>query len=274
MKAILCFAWLAEAKPFLDLDKTKNVFSKKNIQYFTGNNADYLIMGLGQTNAATAIGWLNGFNNQPKLLCNIGLAGSANNNLLAWHLIAKVNKENSTKSYFPEVLAKTDLTLAELLTVYKPANKEFLMQHKSLLVDMEGYAFCKAAKTFVSNSNIMLLKFVSDAGSEEFFTQNWQKPYKNSVEVILNCINNHLTTLEKTNQIHQISVTEFLHRICIKLNPTVAQQLQIKNALKFAIGYQKTNLIEELITNLSEPNKTKEENTTAINQLLNKLQHV
>lgn len=275
MKPVLCFALLIEAKPYIELGKCKQVKQFKDIKLYQGNDFDCLVMGLGAIKAATAIGWVNAQLNAKTLFANIGLCGSAHKPLFSSYSIAKVTDAVLQKTFYPELLPNAlNLPLANLLTVPKPANSIALNEANDLLVDMEGYAFCKAAAMFVSTSEIMLLKFVSDNGNEHFFNTTWQQPYTNAAEYLLTNVLNHANNLQELKSKYDFSVNHWLELVQQKLSLTFTQQAMLTDALKFALNLKGAESIAQVIEQIPEGIKQKELKNKWVQNILSQLQHV
>ena len=62
VEIILCFAWQAEAKPFIELLCAKRKHQIKNFIYYSAQNTYVCIAGLGQLKMAAATSWQQQYN--------------------------------------------------------------------------------------------------------------------------------------------------------------------------------------------------------------------
>lgn len=101
------------------------------------------------------------------VLANFGIAGAEPE---SWEmgqglLINRVQDESSGRRYYPERSIRSSWKEAPLVTVGQPASGRKDRTPPPLsppLYDMEGYGVCAAAESFVSNSQVILGKVVSD----------------------------------------------------------------------------------------------------------------
>lgn len=237
MKTVLCFAWQMEAAPWLRLYKALHKATLKQIHYYESDKTGFLISGVGAIRMALAIAWLCGKDNEEKHFVNIGFAASASQPLYSWHEIVKVTDATERNSLYPELLIDSKMTKSDLYSVAKPALSAEVNQYPASLIDMEGYAFITAAKHFVPVTHIHLLKFVSDAGADQFLDiPALQQSYVNTLGKAHNYIQHIRQFLEKysdTNSKPDPTVLE----ISEKLHLTFTQQVMLKQAMQFARYY-------------------------------------
>jgi len=274
MKLILCFALQKEALPFIALGNCKLKFQQKDIRLYTGKTFSCLVTGIGRIRCATSIGWLNGLITEPKVLVNIGLCGSVKHELFTWYDIAKVTDELTGKSFFPEITAINNNGISTLISVNNPASSKALELLDYPLADMEGFAFCKSAKMFVPASNIKLIKFVSDNGSEKFYDTNWQKPYENCAPDILETVKQKFEFILNVNNIININTNDMLAFITNKINPTFTQKEKLKDALKFAINHYGNASVTQKISKIADIPQTKEQRNNLVQVLIKQLYDV
>lgn len=275
MKAVICFALLQEARPFIERADCKLVVQKKQLHYFSGNATDILVSGVGDLNMASAMGWLFGQNPEEKVVWNVGTCGGSQSAQHQWYRIIKVNGEADGRAFFPEVIRKSIFPFRELITLHAPADKMKLEQVAPALCDMEGYAFCRAAQSFVVSSRIHLLKWVSDDDGGMFYKSGeWKTRYAEQVDAVLNEILSETAYLhEKEHQVNP-DISIYLESINRKVALTFTQREQLKNALFYARYYKQHADLLEVIEQLPATLANRHQQKIAVTQLLKSLRDV
>lgn len=273
MRTILCFAWPAEAKPWIEKATCTLRYQVKHVRYYEGSDYDVLIAGMGKYQLPAAIGWIQGLLPHDKIWWNIGIAGGPHKALHQWFQITAVRSEWSGDTFYPDMASTPVLPIATLKTFEKPASAEMITAEGGL-VDMEGFTFCKAAHLFASTSQIQLLKWVSDTGVENFDKNNWQKTYSTSIDAPLQIVLDYQDKIKSIQAAFKPDIGKYLQPIREKLNPTFSQQVMIKDSLYFARQYHTEAYIEKLIAAIPRHLKQKKDKSNVLLQLLNELKDV
>lgn len=274
VEIILCFAWQAEAKPFIELLGAKRKHQIKNFTYYSAQNTHVCIAGLGQLNMAAAMGWIQQFTNNYPVFWNVGFCGAKQKELYSWHHINKVSDANGGRDFYPEIQIEGPLPFADIITVNQPQTTSQLLQQNTALVDMEAYGFCKALQQFVSTSQIQLLKWVSDSGSDTFNRNTALENYNHSAPKALHFIQDYSRLIASTKEKNEMDLSGLKKQVEQYLQLTFTQEQQLNDALKFALFYRNQhNIITEINNTLVEVNN-KEEKNKLFNNLLQKLTHV
>lgn len=275
MKAVICFALLQEARPFIERTNCKLVAQKKHLHYFSGNAADILVSGVGDLYMASAMGWLFGQNTEEKVVWNVGTCGGSQSVQHQWCRIIKVNRETGDRAFFPEVIRKSIFPFRELITLHAPADKLKLEQVTPALCDMEGYAFCRAAQSFVVSSRIHLLKWVSDDDGGAFYkSDEWKARYAAQADAVLNEILSETACLNEKERLIHPDISVYLECINGKVALTFTQREQLKNALLYARHYKQHTDLLEVIEQLPATLAHRHQQKDAFTQLLKSLRDV
>lgn len=273
MRIVLCFAWPAEAKPWLKRVNCKLRFQVKHMRYYQGADYDILIAGMGPYHLPAAIGWIQGLIPEDKIWWNIGIAGGKENQLHQWFYISSVTNERGADFFYPEISILPNMPLGMLQTSAQPVSKTVLAAADTL-ADMEGFAFCMAAQLFASTSRIQLLKWVSDNGVENFDKHSWQKKYADSMDEPLQLIQAHHKKIASMVVTTKPDIDVYLQPLLDALRPTFSQQVMIKDALYFARQYHGNDYIQKRISAIPQDLKQKKEKNVWLLQLLNELRNV
>lgn len=160
MKPLLVFAHRKEAEILLQYYGAKSTHAPHFYRYYSSEEADLLITGIGVFNMMASILYHLSTHPLNYIVINIGLAGSHGRPMYSWYAISSVHYPPFKTQYTDAILSS--LEYAPLRTVDKPASFQDMKAKPDFLFDMEGYAFVQSAKRFFENHRIHLLKFVSD----------------------------------------------------------------------------------------------------------------
>lgn len=275
MKAVICFALLQEARPFLDQTDCRQVVQKKYLHYFSGDSVDILVSGMGATQMAAAMGWLFGHYPEEKTVWNVGTCGGSESVQGQWYRVVKVRNEKDERTFFPELIRKSVFPFGELLTLDARARASQIEQIAPALCDMEGYAFCRAAQLFVPSSRIQLLKWVSDSDGAAFYkSETWKKMYTEGVPSILKEIISETEQLHQAEQLVHPDISAYLEALHNKTRLTFTQNEQLKNALLYARHYKQGSEILEAIAQWPEDLNHSRQQKSAFVQLIKTLRNV
>jgi len=220
---IVC-ALMCEARPLIDFYRLKKRVDTPFVVFeLESSPVRVVICGIGMTNAATAVGWVNGLAEQTAIWLNIGTAGHAAlpiASALRVHSYATISQEPK----FVPLLAPWPGQSSALLTAQEPSSD----YPSTALVDMEGAGFFTAALHFTSAEFVQAIKIVSDNIEQGFEDLNPAK-ITTLVEQNIEKIVNHINALRGILKIH--------HAPQIELPPlpdswTFSQQKLVRDAIQ------------------------------------------
>lgn len=142
--------------------KKSNLLSKWEV--FQNLEIIHITTGIGKLSSAIATtALLSKFNLSPKdIILNIGIAGTNDTKIPinSCFLVHKILELSTKKTLYPDILFSPPILTKELITsdtlVHQSADQN------SVLYDMEGFGFFKAASKFLELHQIGLIKIVSD----------------------------------------------------------------------------------------------------------------
>lgn len=159
-------AFYAEAKNIIDHYGLKKEKSPKTVRFdvFANDSIRLVITGVGEINAAAAvsnIGGAYGIAPDDEIL-NVGCgAGFSNETCLGSIFLGnKLTEQMTGRTFYPDMLMKTNLMECEIVTVTRVLNEG----SDSVVYDMEATAVYQAAAFFVGPHRMHFIKLVSDAG--------------------------------------------------------------------------------------------------------------
>lgn len=159
-------AFYAEAKNIIDHYSLKKKKSPETVRFdvFANDSIRLVITGVGEINAAAAvsnIGGAYGISPDDEIL-NVGCgAGFSNETCLGSIFLGnKLTEQMSGRTFYPDMLMKTNLMECEIVTVTRVLNEGC----DSVVYDMEAAAVYQAAALFVGPHRMHFIKLVSDAG--------------------------------------------------------------------------------------------------------------
>ena len=159
-------AFYAEAKNIIDHYGLKKEKSPETVRFdvFANDSIRLVITGVGEINAAAAvsnIGGAYGISTDDEIL-NVGCgAGFGNETCLGSIFLGnKLTEQMTGRTFYPDMLMKTNLMECEIVTVTRVLNEG----RDSVVYDMEAAAVYQAAAFFVGPHRMHFIKLVSDAG--------------------------------------------------------------------------------------------------------------
>ena len=159
-------AFYAEAKNIIDHYGLKKEKSPETVRFdvFANDSIRLVITGVGEINAAAAvsnIGGAYGISPDNEIL-NVGCgAGFGNETCLGSIFLGnKLTEQMTGRTFYPDMLMKTNLMECEIVTVTRVLNEG----RDSVVYDMEAAAVYQAAAFFVGPHRMHFIKLVSDAG--------------------------------------------------------------------------------------------------------------
>lgn len=159
-------AFYAEAKNIIDHYGLKKEKSLETVRFdvFANDSIRLVITGVGEINAAAAvsnIGGAYGISPDDEIL-NVGCgAGFGNETCLGSIFLGnKLTEQMTGRTFYPDMLMKTNLMECEIVTVTRVLNEG----RDSVVYDMEAAAVYQAAAFFVGPHRMHFIKLVSDAG--------------------------------------------------------------------------------------------------------------
>lgn len=159
-------AFYAEAKNIIDHYGLKKEKSPETVRFdvFANDSIRLVITGVGEINAAAAvsnIGGAYGISPDDEIL-NVGCgAGFGNETCLGSIFLGnKLTEQMTGRTFYPDMLMKTNLMECEIVTVARVLNEG----RDSVVYDMEAAAVYQAAAFFVGPHRMHFIKLVSDAG--------------------------------------------------------------------------------------------------------------
>ena len=159
-------AFYAEAKNIIDHYGLKKEKSLETVRFdvFANDSIRLVITGVGEINAAAAvsnIGGAYGISPDDEIL-NVGCgAGFGNETCLGSIFLGnKLTEQMTGRTFYPDMLMKTNLMECEIVTVTRVLNEG----SDSVVYDMEAAAVYQAAAFFVGPHRMHFIKLVSDAG--------------------------------------------------------------------------------------------------------------
>lgn len=159
-------AFYAEAKNIIDHYGLKKEKSPETVRFdvFANDSIRLVITGVGEINAAAAvsnIGGAYGISPDDEIL-NVGCgAGFGNETCLGSIFLGnKLTEQMTGRTFYPDMLMKTNFMECEIVTVTRVINEGC----DSVVYDMEAAAVYQAAALFVGPHRMHFIKLVSDAG--------------------------------------------------------------------------------------------------------------
>ena len=126
-----------------------------------------VLTGVGKTGAAAAVAYccaLYGISSGD-LLINIGTCAGGSSRKGAY-LINKVTDADSGRCYYPDMIYSIPLPESAITTVSAVATSSDTAMDDNMLWDMEASGFCDAARLFMPPHRVVMIKAVSDNGSD------------------------------------------------------------------------------------------------------------
>lgn len=167
---ILC-AIYAEAEPLIGYYNLKKSFPDFKLDTFASEDGSILlfITGTGIVRAATGVGAVcTYFSVKPSThLINLGTCAGSQN-MTGIYRINKLIDVYSGRTFYPDILVKSDMAEAPITTVARPVLDA---DGGDMLYDMEAAAIYEAASAWLSPHQMTFIKMVSDRGTKEAITK-------------------------------------------------------------------------------------------------------
>lgn len=163
-------AFYAEAELLIKhykLNKITETTGKLRFDAFSNDKIMLIITGTGSINAATAVGNVAGVYGLGKndIIINVGSC-CANESVSSVFMINKIIQESTGKEFYPDMLIRTGIDEAALVTVEKPVTDIQSCNLKNAMCDMEAAAIYQAGAFFVGPHRMFFIKIVSDKGNK------------------------------------------------------------------------------------------------------------
>ena len=151
-----------EAKPWVDFYRLKKVCNQPFLLYSKeGLKIEIVITGIGALAMSTAVGWIAGrgsLGEASRIWLNLGIAGHVNRRVgEAVRAHCFIDASDLRRHYSP-LTASWSGDSDALISVNAPSDS----YPDDAMVDMEGWAFYRAASMFASSELIASIKVISD----------------------------------------------------------------------------------------------------------------
>ncbi|MFO7603618.1 MAG: hypothetical protein R6X06_07365 [Gammaproteobacteria bacterium] len=153
----IAVALACEARPLIEHFGLKRQ-TQAAYPVYQGGHIQLIVAGVGQLNAATAVGYLAGLTQHPAAWLNIGIAGHKTHAIGALYLAHKITRQQDSHSWYPAFTFKPGIATASLTSFSQPVTD----YEDDVLHDMEAAGFYPAASRFSSVEFVHCLKVVSD----------------------------------------------------------------------------------------------------------------
>lgn len=257
-----------EAKPFLP--KSSKKIASFPFELYQTEEWDVLVTGIGGMSVSSALGWLLAKDTTSRKFLNIGIAASSSLPLYSWNYVVKLKYHPPFyKDIFPIVISNKNLPYATLQTVDVPISSNQWSGITEDLVDMEGYAVGFVLKKFKKASHYQILKWVSDTGADKINFDEVKSKYHQHAEQIFPFIHYWKDMVIQPSDEQFLTLFEM---ITSKLKLTFTEKEQLEKALRFALGYEKVDALNQ-ITHLlqNEELQHKRDNQRIFKQIINAL---
>lgn len=249
-----------EAKPIIDaLRLSRNTSAALPWFYgeLAGSALHLIVTGIGQLNMATAVGWRAAqANSKNDVWLNIGSAGHAEFAVGSAVRIARCAAADSDRAHYPPLVAPWLLSdtsgvatkglVGELLTCNAVCD-EYPAQ---ALVDMEGYAFFRAATRFSAAELVQSIKVISDNKSTHVESLNAQRLSEliDGQQAAIIEFAKRLAELSSASLVLGQELRLALPKLIKHLRCTVSQQQQLMQAVQglLNLGEDRNKLMERI----------------------------
>ncbi len=277
---LLVFAYLEEARPFIEYYSSRYLYNLKTIQclFSEQHNTYILITGGGFHSTSVAItSFFERYSRVEKdIICfNIGIAGSFKLPLYEVFYASKIINYHNYKSFYPDVFIKAPY--AELMSIEFSADKKIMQQYPEAMFDMEAYSFVSACRYFVKNHHIHCIKFISDNNgiiSDMFEMLNaYKKVFPKFLEIIDSIIEkihpSHLSVDQDIANMH------ILHDFAEKHSFTYSQKRILDRAARYYVHYHSIDDLHHLLQQYANvKTKLKSERDNLFEEIINLLYYV
>lgn len=161
-----------EAKPWVDFYGLKKQCDSP-FRYYAkdGVAIEVVISGIGSIAMAAAIGWIGASAAHPRAWLNLGIAGHATKPIGSICRVHSVVNATDLAKYHPPLVAKWKGESSAIASVNAPTNS----YAEGAMIDMESYAFFKAATLFSPSELVQSIKVISDNQEQGFEELNAAK---------------------------------------------------------------------------------------------------
>jgi hypothetical protein len=151
---------MPEAEPLVERFGLERDRGHRGRRVFSGSEIRLIVSGIGSEAAATAVAELAGPSDQRRTEAwlNVGLAGHREREVGEAFLVHRVESVADGGVWFPMIAFEPSLPTASLVTVERPE----VEYPKTVLYDMEGAGFVRAAQMRATSELVQLVKIVSD----------------------------------------------------------------------------------------------------------------
>jgi len=226
---------MAEARPLINHFGLKHQQELSHIRSWGNDLLILAITGTGKVASATAAASLcTIFGGEIQAAVNLGLAGSSGRGEKGeMFLVNGISDHHSGKSFYPDMLFRTNLPETQLKTFdHLVTNNDLKNSDYSGLVDMEAAGFFQAALAHLPESRISCLKIISD------FLDNTKLDKEDASRLIVDniaAIERYLHKLQQfidDNSSQKFSSEEqkLIETVSETLNLTVTQQRQLEKS--------------------------------------------
>ena len=232
---------LVETKPLVTIISALNCEAKPWVDYFglkkqcdapfrlyskEGIDVEIAISGIGSLAMATAVGWIGALTARPRIWLNLGVAGHATLPIGAICRVHSAINAADLSKYFPPLVAKWRGENSAIACVNAPSNSYV----EDAMIDMESYAFFKAASLFSASEVVQAIKVVSDNQEQGFEELNAAKISALMLPHVEQ-VNKYISALKGISPVREIE-----HPWSILINPrcTHSQRLQLEDLFKKA----------------------------------------
>ena len=176
----LTTALKSEANPLIQYFNMKQESGNGSFRLFSSGEIKLIVSGTGGISSAIATTFLLTKYNAKKtdILFNIGLSAcnftdpGSKNHVGNMFIINSVKNQIGDRNYYPDMILKTSLPEASLITldrIWRKNNPDYEFDD-NILIDMEGAYIYEAALKFLYSHNVFILKVISDFGYSETFS--------------------------------------------------------------------------------------------------------
>ena len=275
-------AFYAEAKNIIDHYGLKKEKSPETVRFdvFANDSIRLVITGVGEINAAAAvsnIGGAYGISPDDEIL-NVGCgAGFGNETCLGSIFIGnKLTEQMTGRTFYPDMLMKTNLMECEIVTVTRVLNEG----RDSVVYDMEAAAVYQAAAFFVGPHRMHFIKLVSDAGERidqskitELFALQEEK-ICGYIDMLLSVGGNKASIDEKTKGKNTVAKSAWnMDRLISDMRCSKVMGDQLAQLIKYCrlSGIDYKAVLDEYYTNGMLPCESKREGKKCLFELKQRL---
>lgn len=158
-------AMFDEAKPLIDKYRMKKVSDETFYQFFTGDDAELVLTGIGYTNVIRVLSRHFAIHTPKKsdIAVNFGISGSTiPDSVGKLYYVNSIYDNIFDKYFYPDMLFKNNFLKAQCTTHIDICKSEDELKIKSELVDEEASAIYESLISYFSPDRLFFFKVVSD----------------------------------------------------------------------------------------------------------------